>query len=117
MHELSLAQALVDQVEQLRLRESAVAVLSVTVNIGALSGVEREAFEFAFPLAVEGTKLAGAALVVEETPVEVACEACGARTRPGPDLACLGCARCGSGRVRITAGRDFLIQEVRLKGA
>jgi hydrogenase nickel incorporation protein HypA/HybF len=112
MHELSLAQALVEQVEAIRVREKADAVVSVTVNIGALSGVDRESFEFAFPLAVEGTPLAGTALGVEDTPLTVTCADCGRESKP--DVADPHCAACGSARTRVTAGRDFLIQAVEL---
>jgi len=113
MHELSLAQALVEQVEQIRVREHATAVTSITVNIGALSGVDREPFEFAFPLAIEGTPLAGASLAIEETPAEVTCGACGARSQP--EVTRIRCEACGDTNVRITAGRDFLIQSVELR--
>lgn len=113
MHELSLAQALVEQVEGLCVKENADAVLSVTVNIGALSGVNRESFEFAFPLAVEGTRLKGATLKIEETPAVVTCEQCGQQTQPPVDN--VQCMQCGSRRVGITAGRDFLIQSVELR--
>lgn len=113
MHELAMAQALVEQVERIRAKENAVAVISVTVNIGALSGVDRDAFEFAFPLATEGTSLAGSRLDIVETPVEVACGDCEERSRPSLDN--FLCAKCRSRRVRITAGRDFLIQSVELR--
>ena len=115
MHELSLVQALVEQVEQIRTREKAETVSSITVNIGALSGVDRDAFEFAFPLVVEGTAAAGAVLMIAETPAEVTCEQCGERSQP--DLDDFHCAKCESRRVRITAGRDFLIQSVELRKA
>jgi hydrogenase nickel incorporation protein HypA/HybF len=113
MHELSLAQALVEQVEAIRLREKADAVAAVTVNIGALSGVDRESFEFAFPLAVEGTPIAGTTLYIEETPLTVTCSDCGRESRP--DVTNPHCAACGSARTRITAGRDFLIRAVELR--
>jgi hydrogenase nickel incorporation protein HypA/HybF len=113
MHELSLAQALVDEVERIKAKENAVEVLSVTVSIGALSGVDRESFEFAFPLVAEGTGLAGAALVIQETPAEIQCEDCGKATEP--DLAFFKCRACGSSRVTITGGRDFLIQAVQVR--
>lgn len=113
MHELSLAQALVDQLEQLRAKEHATAVISVTVNLGALSGVDREALTFAFPLATQGTAVDGASLVIQETPAVVTCDACGEQTRP--DLTNLACGKCGSRRVRITEGRDFLILSVELQ--
>ena len=115
MHELSMAQAMVEQVEQILSREHAGAVSTITVNIGALSGVDRAAFEFAYPIAIEGTPLATAALVIVETPAEVTCEACGERSRP--DSLNLCCATCGSRRVRITAGRDLLIQSLECEGA
>ena len=113
MHELSLAMALVEQVERVRDREKADAVVSVTVDIGALSGVSRESFEFAFPIAVEGTALAGAMLMVEETPVGVTCDDCGLQSQP--DKVNLLCAKCGSSRIQITAGRDFFVKEVQLR--
>jgi hydrogenase nickel incorporation protein HypA/HybF len=110
-----MAQALADQLEQIRVKEKAEAVVSVTVNIGALSGVDRAAFEFAFPLVIEGTALADAALVIVQTPAEITCEQCGTHSQPALTRLC--CAACGSRRVRVTAGRDFLIQSVELKGA
>ena len=113
MHELSLAQALVDQVEAICEKEHADAVLSVTVNVGALSGVNRESFEFAYPLAAEGTRLKGATLKIEETPVGVTCGECGQRSQPALDD--IRCMQCGSRRVEITAGRDFVIQSVELR--
>jgi hydrogenase nickel incorporation protein HypA/HybF len=112
MHELSIAQALVSEVETIRARESAREVTSVTVDIGALSGVDREALEFAFPLAAEGTAMARSALVIREIPAEVTCDGCGRRS--APDLANLCCGACGSGKVRLTAGRDIMIQSVEL---
>ncbi|MBM4144307.1 MAG: hydrogenase maturation nickel metallochaperone HypA [Lentisphaerae bacterium] len=112
MHELSLARALVEQVETIVRREGADAALAVTVSVGALSGVDREALEFAFPLASEGTSLAGCRLRVEETPVELSCDDCGQTTRP--ERMDMVCARCGSRGIRLTGGMDFLLRSVEL---
>lgn len=113
MHELSLAQALVEQVEAICVKENAAAALSVTVNIGALSGVNRESFAFAYPLAAEGTRMKGATLKIEETPAGVTCGQCGRQSQPALDN--MRCMHCGSRRVEITAGRDFVIQSVELR--
>ena len=48
MHEMSLAQALVDQVVELAEKDGCRQILSVEVSIGALSGVMREPLEFCF---------------------------------------------------------------------
>lgn len=113
MHELSIAQALVDEVQLIMARERASEVVSVTVEIGTLSGVDHEALEFAFPLAVEGTGMADAHLVIRMTEAEVTCDECGQRSQPS--LEAMRCQACGSERVRLTAGRDVVIRSVELK--
>ena len=55
MHEMSLAQALVDQVTELAEKDGCQKILSVDVSIGALSGVMRESLEFCFPVVARGT--------------------------------------------------------------
>ena len=113
MHELSLATALVEQVLRIKEEHHAAAVVSIKLSLGALAGVNREALAFAFPLAAEGTGAAHARLEIEEVAVEVTCDACGQRS--APDLMHLHCAACGSPRVQITAGRDFVVQSVELQ--
>ena len=114
MHELSLATALVDQVQRICEAEQAPAVASIRLRLGALSGVDRESFEFVFPIAAEGTCVADARLVFDVVPAELTCEACGQRTTPGKMF--LTCSACGSNRVKITAGRDFQIVSVEVEG-
>ncbi|NEE49514.1 hydrogenase maturation nickel metallochaperone HypA, partial [Streptomyces sp. SID8455] len=60
MHELSIALAVVDQVDT-ALRERGaerVPVRSLTLRVGELSGVVPEALDFSFGVAAEGTALA-----------------------------------------------------------
>ena len=113
MHELSLATALVEQVQRVCEAEQASAVVSIRLRMGALSGVNRESFAFSFPLVAEGTCAAEAKLVFEEVPAELTCDACGKRSARGKMF--LTCGACGSNRVRITAGREFQIVSVELK--
>ena len=113
MHELSLARGLVERLEKIAKAENARHVQRVLVLIGAYSGVERAAFEFAFPFAAEGSLCEGAALEIEETPVRVACADCGADTNPEPTF--IQCARCGSANVAIQGGREFMIKTADLE--
>lgn len=112
MHEMSLACEVVDEVTRLAEAEGAVGVSRVTLELGALSGVERNAFEFAYPAAVEGTALARAELVLEEVAATVLCRMCERRTEPA--LPVLVCGACGSADVDVVAGRDFIIKSVEL---
>ncbi|MBF0137092.1 MAG: hydrogenase maturation nickel metallochaperone HypA [Magnetococcus sp. DMHC-1] len=114
MHELSLATALVEQIREIMAREKAEKLLSVTVAMGALSGVEREAFGFCFPLVIEGSSLAGAELRIEEVPIRLHCLECGQESQPA-EVYLLSCSVCASSRVEILAGRDFVIRSLEVQ--
>jgi hydrogenase nickel incorporation protein HypA/HybF len=113
MHELSLATALVEQVQRVCEAEQASAVAWIRLRLGALAGVDRESFEFCFPLAAEGTCAAEAKLEFATVPAEILCAACGRRSTPGRMF--LTCGLCGSNRVRVTAGREFQIVSVEVR--
>ena len=113
MHELSLAQAMVEQVAAVAAREQATTVGRIVVRMGALSGVDREAFEFAFPIVAEDSVAADAELTVEEVPARVKCGDCGAET--APDVIFIRCESCGSVNVDVIAGREFTIKELEVE--
>ena len=65
MHEMAIAMALIDQVEQAAREQKAQAIASITVAVGRLSGVDPDALRAVFELAAEETLAAGAQLEVE----------------------------------------------------
>jgi hydrogenase nickel incorporation protein HypA/HybF len=105
VHELSLAQAIVDTV-----CERAPAprdVRRVTVRIGYLRQVVPDSLLFSWELLIEGTDLAGSALDIEHVPAVVHCRACGASTTL--ELPVLLCSRCSSDDVELVSGEEFLL--------
>ena len=110
MHELSIAQALVEQAQEIAKKNKAVRIVGITVTIGTLSGVDREALEFAFPMAAEGTIAASACLTVEAVQAEVKCRACGQTSNPESPF--FTCPKCGSNDVEITGGREMMLKSV-----
>ena len=62
MHEMSIAVAIVEQVERAAREHGATAVEAIRLQVGELAGVVPQALEFCFELACAGTVLAGAAL-------------------------------------------------------
>ncbi len=110
MHELSLAMALVEQIEEVVRQEKATRVLELQVVIGAYSGVELEPFEFCFPLAAEGSVAEGAKLRIEKVPVRIRCGECGKESVP--ELPSVACTLCGSWGVEIIAGKEFLLRSL-----
>jgi hydrogenase nickel incorporation protein HypA/HybF len=109
MHELSIAEAMVAQLEGILAKEPGgfTRIERIRLERGALCGVEREPFEFAFPVVAQGTVAQGASLEFVEVPLRVSCRACGARTEP--DYPLVRCAACGGGDVEVLSGRDFRI--------
>jgi hydrogenase nickel incorporation protein HypA/HybF len=106
MHELSIAESIVEQVAA-RLPDATIAV--VRLRIGELSGVQPSAIEFCFEVAAAGTPVAGARLEIEEVAARCRCGDCARVFRPADQL--LLCA-CGSANVSILAGDDLQIGSV-----
>ena len=63
MHELAIAESLVDRVVE---RTAGRQVVAVTVRIGDAAGVVADALAFSFDVVTVDTPIAGARLVVEE---------------------------------------------------
>lgn len=105
MHELGIAQQLLETTLDAARREGAARVDVVRVRIGALSGVVEEALRFAFESLIDGTPAAGARLEVELVPVRCYCGRCDAEFAAAPlDYVCPGCGE-PSGEVR--SGREL----------
>ena len=113
MHELSVALSLVDEVNGILKRENGVKVLSISLDLGQLSGIEQEPFVYCFPLAAEGTALAGAKLDIREIKALIKCNECGEESHP--ELPFLICAKCSSLQVKIVDGKDFLIRSLEIE--
>jgi hydrogenase nickel incorporation protein HypA/HybF len=109
MHELSVAVALVQQAEDV-LTAAVRRVTRIRVAVGVLSGVDPEALQMAFPVAAEGTRLAGAQLAIRSVAARTRCAACGDTTTP--DFPYFICGACGSADVAIAAGRELILEQV-----
>lgn len=112
MHELSIAESLIEQVRQVAEREHADRVARITVDVGPLSGVDPQALETAFPVAAEHTVAEHAELAIECTGATATCRACSHTFTP--QLPLCPCPQCGSLDADIDGGRDLLLKAVEL---
>ena len=112
MHELSLAQAVIEIAEAEAKKHSAPAVATVKLRLGEFAGVVREALEFGFEFARRGTAVEGARLEIETVPLKTRCPHCKTVGRPIEDF-CLICPACG-GAVEIISGREMEVEYVEL---
>jgi len=93
MHEMSLVQGLIDQLVSLAAEHDKNKILTVTVDIGPLSGVAIDSFQFAFDiLSKENSLTNGASLTIINSPATFRCVQCGyeesASVRPDQCLKC-----------------------------
>lgn len=112
MHELSVCQALISQVETVARQHHAEAVRIVNVRIGPLSGVEPELLEQAYPLACAGTVAEASTLVIEKLPIRVRCHRCGAESSAEANR--LICGACGDWHTQLLSGDEMLLASVEL---
>jgi hydrogenase nickel incorporation protein HypA/HybF len=113
MHELSIAMSIVDLAQEEAERRN-VQVDAVHLDLGALSGVVKEALLFSFEVACDGTLLEGSRLVVKEIPIEVFCPVCRLpRTLKSPQW--FYCPDCGAETSEILHGKELAITALELK--
>ena len=113
MHELAVCQGMMREVERVVRASGADRVLSVTVRIGPLSGVEPQLLESAYPLASAGTAAEGSKLIIERAPVRVRCQRCGGESEASSTR--LVCGFCGHWRVQVLSGEELLLARVELE--
>ncbi|MGN6380648.1 MAG: hydrogenase maturation nickel metallochaperone HypA [Gaiellales bacterium] len=111
MHELAIAEALVDVVCE---HAAGRRVERVEVRVGHLRQVVPEALEFAFELVARETVAEGAELAIERVPVRIACNACGAESEL--DWFPLACTRCAGMDVEVIAGQELTVEALEVAG-
>ena len=113
MHEYSLAQALLRQVDVLRQERCARRVLAVNVRIGEFAGVDPDLLKSAFIDLSSETAAHGACLKIDLISLTVYCKACGRESNViRYRFACPHC-RCRS--VEISGGEELLLESVTLE--
>ncbi len=108
MHELSIAQSLLDIVLQEAKRHGVERVIRVGVRVGAFSAVVPSALTFSFDLIKEGTVAAEAQLAIEEVPLTGRCQDCG-QILDNMDSPIADCPACESKKIELTQGRELTI--------
>ena len=113
MHELSIAQSLIELALEKVEAEDACRITRLNLRIGRMAGIYLDALRFSFEIAAERTACADAELVIEQVPVRVLCPQC--RTvKTIIDDFYLACPDCQTTTPEILSGQEleFLSMEV-----
>ena len=107
MHEMSIAQSVLDIVLQESRNHQVKRVLSVALRVGELSAVETESLKVCFDLLTKGTLAEGARLNIERVQVTCRCRECGSDFTVN-ELT-FSCPSCGSGGLKMLSGRELSV--------
>ena len=110
MHEMSLAEGVLQLIEDAARKDPFKKVTAVWLEIGQLSSVEPEAMAFCFDAVTRGTVAEGARLEIIALPGQGWCAAC-ARTVPMAELFA-ECPLCGGFPLQVTAGTEMRVKEL-----
>ncbi len=106
MHELYLAESILNIVQDYATRDGFKKVNSVSLSYGRLSCIESKTLQFAFDVQAKGTQAEGATLEFQILPAMIHCFSC------EKDLEVMAhtgsCPACGGNEVVLTAGTEEL---------
>jgi len=113
MHEYSIAQAIVEQVDEIARKHDAHKVTKVVIEVGKLRGVLPDILSWGFEVAATDTLAAGARLEVEEIPIRIQCRSCGAESQL--DEPAFICRSCHSFDVAQLSGGELILKSLEIE--
>lgn len=110
MHEMAIADNLMDQLLRIAEQQHAIRIVEVEVQCGVMQQVVPEALQLAFEALSAKTPAAGATLTIVEEPMAATCRACGRHYEPAVDnFRCPGCQQADA---ELVAGQDIVLKTV-----
>ena len=113
MHEYSIIEALLRQVESAVRAHGATSVQKIRVAIGEQSGVEPDLLATAYDLFRERTVCASAGMEIRTVPVLWQCPSCGEEIPRGVALRCTTCGL----PARLAAGDEIILERIEMEVA
>ena len=110
MHELSLAEAMLDIIKEQAEQEGFNNVTKVVLEIGALSHVEADAMAFCFDAVVDGSIAKHAVLEIHRTPAKAQCPKC--QHINSIQNLYDACTQCGSFGLHVLEGDQLCIRHL-----
>ena len=110
MHELGIAQNILQIVQQSVPQNLAADVRAVRLRVGRLSGVVPESLDFCFGVIISQTEMPQARLDIEQIPIVARCKDCGHRFEM-EDWG-FSCPACKNVHLELISGRELEVVEI-----
>ena len=113
MHELSIAQNIVEIIQQRIPKSEWKQVAAVRVKIGAVAGIVPDSLKFSFQAITAESALCNAQLITEHIPFRVHCRTCNTTTENEDGFAM--CGECESTDIQVLSGTELHVVEIELE--
>lgn len=113
MHEYSVVQALLEQIEGVAKENKATKVTKIITKIGVMSGIEPHLLEIAFNTFKEKTICDGAEFVMKLQPIKIRCHGCSNESELDKVHYC--CPECSSTDVEVIDGEDMFLMSLEME--
>ncbi len=112
MHEMSVAQNIIEIVKESIVHEGGAKVRTVRLKVGEFAGIVPESLEFCFNSLIDGTSLQGASLSIDYIPLLARCNTCNTLSRL--EYGFFVCRTCGSRDIKMVSGTELQVVDIEL---
>lgn len=113
MHELSLAQSILDVVNEHLPCDGKTNVKFIKIRVGKLSNILTDSLKFCFDALKKDSRFAKTELIIRTIPLTIQCKTCGERSSIN-DLT-FTCPVCSSINIQVVNGNDLSIEEIEIE--
>jgi hydrogenase nickel incorporation protein HypA/HybF len=113
MHELAIAQNILEIVQQVVPEQQAAAVRQVRIRVGQLSGIVPDSLGFCFTVLVNETNMQQASLAIEQVLTVSECRSCAHRFQI-EDLVFV-CPACKGTDIELISGKELEVVDIELE--
>ncbi len=113
MHELGIAQNIIEIVQDQTKNFSNRKIKNVFVKVGKLTNVLNDSLLFGYDALIIGTNLEGSKLSIETVSAKIRCESCGSESMI--DGLAFYCERCQSTSVKLISGMELTVSEIEIE--
>jgi hydrogenase nickel incorporation protein HypA/HybF len=112
MHELGIAENILDIVRRNVPGDRASAVGNIRIRVGPFAGVVPDSLKFCFAALSADTGMTNAALRIEQTRLTASCRDCGNESEVKNFV--FLCSACGGGNLEIISGKELEVIEIEI---
>lgn len=112
MHELGIAQSLLNIIERVAKQNNVKKIVGVSIQAGELRAILKEQLEICFKFVAKGTIAEDASLKIEILPIDAFCDSCKKEFRvKNLDLRCTSCQEFS---VKVLRGQELRVLDLEI---